>query len=303
MMIKDCRVDADHLEVGERSKAFYRGRISQIISLGKIPQRRAKKFCEAFCKCILPGTNVLRPQLLHHQGNAYLVYPQQRRSFHDAPSEYICCLPTEALLHLAGSAIAALDVLARNGYVHGALSPDSFVLTAMGEGVLSAVLCDGLSLATFGSTGSRYPAPYTPPEMSRPMAFPTAKSDVFALGVVLHFWCSGKLPRCRDAVLAPDNATGFLVSSAIPDPLYSMISSMLQVDPENRPTTETLLQVLHTEKNTEKMPEDYFFDSGMEQEERELIAKELLRRDVQLAQRYLGDSSAARHHRRNRQAP
>ncbi len=77
----------------------------------------------------------------------------------------------------------------------------------------------------------------------------TCKMDIFSLGVLFHQYLTGKLPGFNpeefesvgEAVSCGEKAQ---ISEAIPADLRSMISAMLESDPNKRPTAEDVFNIL-----------------------------------------------------------
>ena len=89
----------------------------------------------------------------------------------------------------------------------------------------------------------------------------TEKSDIFSLGLIFHFYLAGELPKATSLTeklrkrqekgkviycwVALNNGCELKLSPAITDPLYiSLISDMLKLEPEERPSASEVLKRL-----------------------------------------------------------
>ncbi|KAF2136465.1 uncharacterized protein K452DRAFT_279942 [Aplosporella prunicola CBS 121167] len=161
---------------------------------------------------------------------------------------------------------AGLHHLHANGYIHRDLKPHNCLLHTVG-GKTRVLVSDFGEVQVVNvarnSTGSTGTISYCAPEVLRREttgAFGnfTTKSDVFSLGMIVYFMCFGGLPYKNADDLHEENEDldqlraeisqwiGFedarRVRSDLPDKLYWFLKRLLSMDPNERPTTEQILQ-------------------------------------------------------------
>ena len=158
------------------------------------------------------------------------------------------CLPPRAAIDLLLPVISAVAMVHDAGIVHRDLKPENLFLAAVRPGKVHAKVLDfGIAKITDGSnaltrTGSMMgTAYYMSPEQARESKDVDARSDVWALGVIVYECVTGRLPFPGDAMI--DVLTG-IISAPVP--------SMAEVA-ELPPGLET---VLH--RSMEKRREDRF---------------------------------------------
>ncbi|MEM0953569.1 MAG: serine/threonine-protein kinase [Pseudomonadota bacterium] len=116
----------------------------------------------------------------------------------------------------------ALTVAHDAGLLHGDLKPGNILVTPEAR----------IKLTDFGLRGFSRSA--TSPEQRRGST-PDWRSDLFALGTVLHAVLLGPVP---DAILAGADTTGVLTGhDALPDSLAALLESLLQGEPALRPAS------------------------------------------------------------------
>jgi WD40 repeat protein len=155
-------------------------------------------------------------------------------------------LGEEAALRLAAGLAAALIEIRRAGLVHRDLKPSNVLLTDDGLrvidfGVARAIEVDGGTQVT--RTGGLVGTPrFMSPEQALGRE-PTTASDIFSLGSVLVFACTGRgpfdaanTPRILHNVVHADPALGDL-----PGRVREVVLSCLNKDLSRRPTPEWML--------------------------------------------------------------
>lgn len=195
---------------------------------------RAKRVTAWLAGVIRPGSNLVRPELLEAGGAWYAVSAYGEGFFDHLPERYLSCLPERGKTDILLTAMAAVEALSRNGCVHGSLAPEQFRFSVMGQGVLCAVLQGGLQHIGFRGTpplSVTRTGPYAAPELSAG-GHPTEKSDVFAMGMCLHLWACGELPR-RGSPEDGDKAE-WLISDSLPLAHQLIFAAMLD-DASARP--------------------------------------------------------------------
>ncbi|KAF4212900.1 hypothetical protein CNMCM8980_000253 [Aspergillus fumigatiaffinis] len=153
-----------------------------------------------------------------------------------------------------------------NGYIHRDLKPNNCLLHETSDGLRVLVSDFGEVQAqdtTRLSTGATGTVSYCAPEVLRrdypggPFGNFTFKSDIFSLGMILHFLCFAELPY-RNADLIHEEKedldqlraeisqwTGFdderRLRPDLPEKLYTFLKRLLSVDPDRRPTADEVL--------------------------------------------------------------
>ena len=150
-------------------------------------------------------------------------------------------LPAAAAL---GAGLAeALAAIHAAGLVHRDLKPSNVLMADDGPRVIDFGIVraaqDGTALT---GTGVRLLSlGYSPPEQMRGQAV-TAASDVFALGVVLVFATTGRLPYPGATEVAVDRRMDAPPDlDGVPGPLIDVLRRCLAVDPAARPSVADLL--------------------------------------------------------------
>ncbi|MFI8518873.1 serine/threonine-protein kinase [Streptomyces sp. NPDC085481] len=158
-------------------------------------------------------------------------------------------LPAESILALALGLLRALQGIHGAGILHRDLKPSNVMLTVEGPRVIDFGIARALepsveSLLT--STGMVVGSPgFMAPEQVRGESLGPA-ADVFALGCVLMYAATGRLPFGHGA--SNQHAIMFQIVEAEPEldrvesePLRAFIARCLTKDPEQRPGIEALL--------------------------------------------------------------
>jgi tetratricopeptide (TPR) repeat protein len=141
-------------------------------------------------------------------------------------------LPAREALRIGVEVARALTHAHANGVIHRDLKPANVFLCADGQ---VKVLDFGLSLVFGGDATAGGTVGYMAPEQWR--CDPgDARTDLFALGVLLHRLLLGTLPFATDA--APGKA-GAAATPAVPDApgAGGLLSRLLELDPERRPAS------------------------------------------------------------------
>ncbi|HEY1349520.1 MAG TPA: protein kinase [Ktedonobacteraceae bacterium] len=155
---------------------------------------------------------------------------------------------------------AALEYAHQRGVVHGQLKPTNILLdklnatrNLMGEPVLTDFATAGLIAATLSSTGSRWSGLplYLSPEQITNLPG-DARSDVYALGIMLYEICTGTPPFPGNAPAAIMTqhlntvpASPVLINPAVPPALVAIIMRSIAKDPAQRfPGVSALIAAL-----------------------------------------------------------
>lgn len=172
---------------------------------------------------------------------------------------------------------SGLTFLHMNGYIHRDLKPSNCLLHETGRELrvlvsdFGEVQSENTVRTSTGSTGT---VSYCAPEVLRrhspdgPFGNFTFKSDVFSLGMILYFLCFAQLPyRHADIVDEAredldqlraeisqwggfDNARR--IRPDLPDKLYSFLTRLLSLEPDNRPTAEDVLNGIRSGTDDER---------------------------------------------------
>lgn len=113
-------------------------------------------------------------------------------------------LPIGDALHVVLRCAEALQVAHNQNMIHRDIKPDNIMLTSKGK---VKVADFGLAKATdedmsMTQTGTGLGTPYyMAPEQARNAKYVDSRSDVYAMGVTLYYFLTGKLPFAGDSVL------------------------------------------------------------------------------------------------------
>jgi serine/threonine protein kinase len=164
---------------------------------------------------------------------------------------------------------SGLRHLHHNGFIHRDLKPSNCLLHTTGGETRVLVSDFGevqTEYATRKSTGATGTISYCAPEVLRrvhpggPFENFTSKSDIFSLGMILHFLCFANLPYSSANVLHEEredidelkdeiiNWEGFddqrRLRPELPSALYAFLKRLLSLDPDQRPSADDVLQVI-----------------------------------------------------------
>jgi serine/threonine protein kinase len=165
-----------------------------------------------------------------------------------------------------------------NGYIHRDLKPSNCLLHHTGHKLRVLVSDFGevqMENAARKSTGATGTISYCAPEVLQ-RDLPTGvfgnfstKSDVFSLGMIVYFMCFGKLPYSQADNINEEKEdldelreeistwAGFdderRVRADLPDMLYKFLKRLLALDPDDRPSTEEILQGIRAGSNLEDL--------------------------------------------------
>nr|WP_307835113.1 RodZ domain-containing protein [Streptomyces adelaidensis] len=152
----------------------------------------------------------------------------------------------ERRLRLLGAALAeALQAIHGCGLVHRDLKPGNIIMAEDGPRVLDFGIARAVESTRLTSTGAAFGTPgYLAPEQAQGLEV-TGATDVFALGAVLVSAAGGSafgdgtpMGLMYRSVHEPADLT------AVPEPLRPLVAACLSKDPADRPTPDTLLNLL-----------------------------------------------------------
>lgn len=169
---------------------------------------------------------------------------------------------------------SGLRFLHINGYIHRDLKPSNCLLHETGRELRVLVSDFGevqSENAVRKSTGTTGTVSYCAPEVLRrvypngPFGNFTFKSDVFSLGMILHFLCFAQLPyRHADIIEEKEDLDqlraeisewkGFddtlkKMRPDLPDKLYTILERLLALDPDRRPSADEVLNSIQAGVN------------------------------------------------------
>ncbi len=174
----------------------------------------------------------------------------------------IAKLPLSEIKRLCAIITHAIAGLHKMKLIHADLKPDNILFTKSSSGRVTAKVID------FDSSflESNPPAPgeaiigdfhYFSPEACKNIwgesVELTCKMDIFALGVLFHQYFTGELPRyntIENSYSGEAVAKGekLIISSRLPGDIATLIESMVDGDPQKRPTA---VEVFHKLRGTE----------------------------------------------------
>ena len=164
---------------------------------------------------------------------------------------------------------SGLRHLHHNGFIHRDLKPSNCLLHTVG-GETKVLVSDfgevQYEYSTRKSTGATGTISYCAPEVLRRISpgglfenF-TSKSDIFSLGMILHFLCFANLPYAAANVLHEEREDidelreeitsweGFddqrRLRPELPAALYAFLKRLLSLEPDQRPNADDVLQVV-----------------------------------------------------------
>ncbi|KIW84492.1 hypothetical protein Z517_03742 [Fonsecaea pedrosoi CBS 271.37] len=178
-------------------------------------------------------------------------------------------LPFDEIYNFFKDITSGLRHLHHNGFIHRDLKPSNCLLHTVGGETRVLVSDFGevqYEYATRKSTGATGTISYCAPEVLRrispggPFENFTSKSDIFSLGMILHFLCFANLPYNSANVLHEEredieelraeitNWGGFddqrKLRPELPRALYSFLKRLLSLSPDERPSADDVLQVV-----------------------------------------------------------
>ncbi|MCA9319200.1 MAG: serine/threonine protein kinase, partial [Planctomycetes bacterium] len=168
-------------------------------------------------------------------------------------------MASDLMVAIAREVVTGLRNIHRQRVLHRDLAPENIIVSRGKGGAPRVVFLDfgiGKSLEPEQSPVTRQTTlmgkpSYVAPEQSRGQLL-TAGFDVYALGVVLYEMITGHLPLeirsfaeiARLRREAPRPLAAFPSAARVPEELRALVMSCLAKEPEDRPTTDELLECL-----------------------------------------------------------
>ena len=207
------------------------------------------------------------------QGNGNILTPQEfflnkpyyyqaslKSTQQEATISQIVKLPEEKRMLLIKTLCMDLMKIHSVKIVHGDLKPENILISRSQNGELICKLIDfddsyfsqkpPLPADTMGTEEYWSPelAEYKVTEDTSLASNITCQSDIFALGLILHEYCTGKMPDTPGG----GNAYEYVYEGGIltadksikSEKLQSLINSMLLYDPDKRPTSKQIVEQL-----------------------------------------------------------
>lgn len=176
--------------------------------------------------------------------------------------------------------------------IHREIKPDNILLTKKGFLRLSGYESAKCILTLTGITATNMGAQYhTAPEILQEMPYKIS-SDIWSLGILLYLLCTFKYPFCGrdDGELFRKIMKGSYkpIPDTYSEPLQELISSLLTIDPEKRPTVDQILSTpLLSHKVSEYVKSDLFKEEFLEISKGSKRREEDLEEPEDLYERYL----------------
>ncbi|GAB7338222.1 hypothetical protein MBLNU457_4558t1 [Dothideomycetes sp. NU457] len=178
-------------------------------------------------------------------------------------------MPLDEIFSFFKDITAGLHHLHASKYIHRDLKPSNCLLHRDAQGKTTVHVSDfgevQSATAVRASTGATGTISYCAPEVlqhnpsSQTYGAFTTKSDIFSLGLILHFMCFSTLPyihaasttsgetedatalRAEISAWRGFDATAHKTRADLPEQLYAFLKRLLSLDPDERPSTGEIL--------------------------------------------------------------
>lgn len=172
-------------------------------------------------------------------------------------------LPNDQKYTLIKSILYSMSKLHNEGIVHSDLRPENILIKVTHGGYCTAKIIDfdagflEIAIPDRIEGSQNYFSPEAVQRTNGERALVTTKADVWALGLLIHYYWTGKLPEFPDqyhyASEAVLNGDPLVISNTIPSDMRELITRMLEKLPSLRPTAEEAWKCLC--KKTAPKPE------------------------------------------------
>lgn len=201
--------------------------------------------------------NIIRiNEFFRYESRYYLITEKVEST--SVSMEEVSALDDRKKFLLMKTAAQGFDDLHSVGIVHFDVKPNNILLKKTQNGNIVAKLIDfdsgyikGESTETDEVGGDlTYLAPETFLKMYGEETQPDEKADIFALGLVFHQYCCGKLPYYDESEyeypfqVVLDEGNLEIDSGIKPEEIKTLISSMLDVEPNKRPSAKQIVDAL-----------------------------------------------------------
>ena len=216
-----------------------------------------REFYDVLSRC-RTGNNIL-VQDFFRSGSKYYIVTDKVIADGTDPA-IISKLSREKKETLIRSILYSIAKLHDVGIVHADIKPDNILLKKTNGGFYTAKIIDFDSGFLVYKTPSEvqgdfvYLAPEVYLKMNDEEVELNEKLDIFALGILLHQYWTGELPKIgadyRYAFEAVLDGSEIQLNNAIPLEFRKTISGMLSADPASRPGAREVLQVFRARDET-----------------------------------------------------
>ncbi len=249
-------------------------------------ESRAALVSAFFEKLIQKGSNIAKPLLFRMDGLWYSAVEYRSRFCEGMPIAYFRCFPEQLKTDIILTALAAVYTMARNRAVHGSLSPGQFRLILTENGFVISELIGGLAeIGCYGDEPiSTNRISVWAPELLSGSSAPTRATDVFCMGVCCHVWLCGEFPRLK----LTDNHTisDLYISSALDQTSQSILSAMLAINPDDRPTILQAIEAFREKRFDRSAGCFLYYDGELYTKESPFLWEALLPESEAFTRRY-----------------
>lgn len=238
-----------------KQELLSQAQIASKIKICKEFEQEKSRLYRAICECA-NGNIVPVLQFFRNESHYYIV--TERINARTLSVSEIMSMTDSQKMIITKIIVYSLALLHSKGIIHGDIKPDNVLFSRTPNGIYTAKLIDFDSSFfedAVPENGEDYQGDlvYFAPEsylyMTGETDKITTKADVFALGMMLHLFWSGKLPYIDnneydyvfEAVL---NGTKPLIYKTIPRPVAVIINQMLERDADSRPSLNAVFMAL-----------------------------------------------------------
>lgn len=153
-------------------------------------------------------------------------------------------LATNQLLSIMRQTLSAIAFCHSHKISHRDIKPANILIDESGRCILSdfGLSCNVMRRDKVSEfCGS---LPYKPPEIVRKISYSPLKADIWSLGITFYVLAVGHLPWSNNSACAMEDLivkARYKIPSRVAQPVADIISSMIKVDPKDRPSASELL--------------------------------------------------------------